>query len=168
MFSFRYMIFAVIVPLLFLSGCKTAGRAAGGGCPEPENFYHMRLWEGDYFSVTLKSKLRIETPKGSNIIVPANNIRLLVMDTDVDGTVYFCDDMKVAGEIINDHLLVRFSSTGKKERVKISKIERLINVEKEEYAAKQEVKVEPAKKSEKGTKDKSTSKIGDVFSDDDL
>ena len=165
-FSVHFLVAATIIPLALFSGCKTAVRAAGGGCPEPENFYHMRLWEGDYFSVTLLSKLRIETPKGSNIIIPANNIRLLVMDTDVDGTVYFCDDMKVAGEIINDHLLVRFSSTGKKERVKISKIERLINVEKEEFTAKQEVELE--KKSDADASDQSTSGTGDVFLDDEL
>ena len=146
-FSFRSFTFAAIISLALFSGCKTFGGAEGGGCPEPENYYQMRLWEGDYFSVTLQSKLRIKSPRGSDTTIPVDNIRLLVMETDVDGTVYFCDDMKLSGEILNDYLYVQFSSTGKRERVKVSKIERLINVEKEGYGAKQE-KMEPEKKSE--------------------
>lgn len=155
-YSFPFSVIMAVVaisPFILISGCKTLAPMEYEGCPKPDDYYQMTLWEGDYFSVTLESKLKIKTPKGSRVTVPVNNIKYVYMQTEKDATVYFCDDMRVSGEILNEYLYVKFSSTGKKEKINISKIERLVNVEQRGYAERNESEKEEVKEPEIASKE---------------
>ena len=125
---FNSMFLAAVVMLV--AGCMTFRQGPGPRslCPKPDDYYRMSLEGGDVFNITLHSRIVINTPNGTKIDIPVNNIRNMYLDPKGNASVYFCDGVDVSGKLSNKTLSVLLAATNKMETIDTSIITQISNI----------------------------------------